>query len=66
MSNKHKSKALEDLLRELTKAGCRIERTNKSSIKIFAPNGRDMYTCHEGERAFHPVRRWANGVGLLA
>lgn len=59
MSGNHKSKSLNNLLESLEKAGCILNET-KNGIKIYAPDCINTYICHRTEKAFHPVRRWAN------
>lgn len=60
MSKGHRSKSLDSLLNELILAGCKIQNLDKVKIKIYAPDRVNFYFCHRSERAFHPVRRWAN------
>ena len=60
MSKGHSSSSLDDLLKRLDTAGCRLEHVNAVTVKIYATDGVNQYTCHKSEKGFHPVRRWAN------
>lgn len=53
-------KNVNQLLKALEKRGFRIEFGSGSLVKIY-PNSYDQpfYSCHIGERALHPLRRFA-------
>lgn len=53
-------KNINQLIRGLTKLGFRIEYGNGSLIKIY-PHHTNLpyYSCHIGEKALHPLRRFA-------
>lgn len=60
MAKGHSSKSLDNLLDLLVEKGCTIQKVNSVTVKIFAPDGKNKYTCHKSEQGYHPVRRWAN------
>ena len=51
---------INQLIKSLEKRGFRVEYGNGSLIKIYPsdPN-QPFYSCHIGERALHPLRRFA-------
>lgn len=53
-------KNINQLLRSLEKLGYRIEYGNGSLVKIYhIDSTKPFYSCHIGERALHPLRRFA-------
>jgi len=41
------------------KLGCTIINTKHGAIKVVPPDKKlEMYTCHESDRAIHPLRRY--------
>ncbi len=60
MAKGHSSKSLDNLLDLLLEKGCTIQKVNSVTFKIFAPDGKNQYTCHKSKKGYHPVRRWAN------
>lgn len=53
-------KNISQILRSLSKEGFRIEYSDGSLVKIY-PKDESMpfYSCHIGERALHPLKRFA-------
>lgn len=51
-------KNIKEVLRALEKQGFRIEYGQGSLIKIYPKTGQ-FYSCHLGEKALHPLRRFA-------
>lgn len=53
-------KNISQILRALHKYGFRIEYSDGSLVKIY-PKSDSMpfYSCHIGEKALHPLRRFA-------
>lgn len=53
-------KNINQILRSLSKNGFRIEYNDGSLVKIY-PNDNSLpfYSCHIGEKALHPLRRFA-------
>lgn len=62
MARLHKSKQTENFLKDLAKAGFEIQDTGKH-IKIYAPGRAELYIAHMSERAYHPLRRFAQKHG---
>lgn len=53
-------KNIKQILRHLEKNGFRIEHGNGSIAKIYPlDNSLPFYSCHLGERAIHPMKRFA-------
>lgn len=53
-------KNVNQLLRSLEKLGFRIESGNSSLVKIYPrDSSQPFYSCHIGEKAIHPLRRFA-------
>jgi hypothetical protein len=53
-------KNIKEVLRELGKLGYTIDAGNGSIVKIYHPdNTKPFYSCHIGEKALHPLRRFA-------
>lgn len=53
-------KNIKDILRSLAKMGYTIESGNGSIIKIYHPDStKPFYSCHIGEKALHPLRRFS-------
>ena len=53
-------KNINQLLRNLEKLGFRIEYCNGSLVKIYPScDKQPFYSCHIGERALHPLKRFA-------
>lgn len=53
-------KNINQLLRSLEKLGYKIEYGNGSLVKIYPLDStQPFYSCHIGERALHPLRRFA-------
>ena len=53
-------KNVNHLLRSLEKLGFRIESGNGSLVKIYPQDDKQpYYSCHIGEKALHPLRRFA-------
>lgn len=53
-------KNLNQILRQLDKLGYSIENGNGSIVKIYPPDSnKPFYSCHIGEKALHPLRRFA-------
>jgi hypothetical protein len=53
-------KNIKEILRELGKLGYTIESSQGSTVKIYHPDqNKPFYSCHIGERAIHPLRRFA-------
>lgn len=63
MPKKHLSTSLNKLLKQLHDSGYTFKSNNAGTIKVLAPDGISMYTCHKSEKAFHPLRRWASKYG---
>lgn len=57
---KHKSKAFNNELKRAKKMGCQIKRVSKG-YQILGTDG-TQYICHEGEKAYHPLRRYLDSV----
>jgi hypothetical protein len=53
-------KNINQLVRSLQERGFRIDHGNGSLVKIY-PNDPKLpfYSCHLGERALHPLKRFA-------
>jgi len=60
---KHKSKDFDNQLKRARKLGCTVISKSSGGGKfiIKSPNG-PQYIAHEGERAFHPLRRFLNNL----
>lgn len=53
-------KNINQLIRSLEKLGFRIEYGNGSLVKIYpSKDDQPFYSCHIGERALHPLKRFA-------
>lgn len=53
-------KNINQVIRSLEKIGFRVEYGNGSLIKIYPPNpNQPFYSCHLGERALHPLKRFS-------
>ena len=53
-------KNINQIVKGLEKIGYRIEYGNGSLIKIYPnDNNKPFYSCHIGERAIHPLKRFA-------
>lgn len=53
-------KNINQIMRELEKLGYKIEYGNGSIAKIYpADSNQPFYSLHIGERAIHPLRRFA-------
>lgn len=53
-------KNINQIMRGLEKLGYKIEYGNGSIAKIYpADNSQPFYSLHVGERAIHPLRRFA-------
>ena len=53
-------KNLNQLIKGLEKLGFTIDYGNGSLVKIYPSNpNQPFYSCHLGERALHPLRRFA-------
>lgn len=53
-------KNINQILRELEKLGFTIEYGTGSVVKLYpADSSKPFYSCHIGERALHPLRRFA-------
>lgn len=53
-------KNINQLLRMLEKLGFKIEYSNGSLVKIYPLDpDQPFYSCHIGERALHPLKRFA-------
>jgi hypothetical protein len=53
-------KNVNQLLKALKKLGFKVEYGNGSLIKIYPQDSnKPFYSCHIGERALHPLRRFA-------
>lgn len=53
-------KNINQIMRELEKLGYKIEYGNGSIAKIYpADSSQPFYSLHIGERAIHPLRRFA-------
>lgn len=53
-------KNINQLIRGLEKLGFNIEYGNGSIVKIYPINkNQPFYSCHIGERALHPLKRFA-------
>lgn len=53
-------KNINQILRGLEKLRYKIEHGNGSIVKIYPQDSnRPFYSCHIGERALHPLRRFA-------
>lgn len=53
-------KNINQILRSLEKLGYSIDTGNGSIAKIYHPDkSKPFYSCHIGERALHPLRRFA-------
>lgn len=53
-------KNVNQLLKSLEKLGFKIEYGNGSLVKIYpSDNLLPFYSCHIGERALHPLKRFA-------
>ena len=51
---------INQILRQLTKRGFRIENANGSLVKLYpSDNNLPFYSLHLGERAIHPLKRFA-------
>jgi hypothetical protein len=51
-------KNINQIIRELEKLGFRVEYCQGSLAKIYPESG-PFYSCHIGERAIHPLKRFA-------
>lgn len=53
-------KNINQIVKGLEKIGYRIEYGNGSLIKIYpTDSNKPFYSCHIGERAIHPLKRFA-------
>lgn len=53
-------KNISQVLRSLEKLDYTIESGNGSIVKIYHPDKtKPFYSCHIGEKALHPLRRFA-------
>lgn len=53
-------KNINQVLRSLEKLDYTIENGNGSIVKIYHPDKtKPFYSCHIGEKALHPLRRFA-------
>jgi len=53
-------KNINQILRTLEKIGYTIDTGNGSIAKIYHPDkNKPFYSCHIGERAIHPLKRFA-------
>ena len=53
-------KNINQILRSLEKIGYTIDTGNGSIAKIYHPDkSKPFYSCHIGEKALHPLRRFA-------
>jgi hypothetical protein len=53
-------KNINQIMKELEKKGFRIEYGNGSLVKIYPlDETQPFYSCHIGERAIHPLKRFA-------
>lgn len=53
-------KNINQLIKSLEKHGFSIEYGNGSIVKIYPKDtNQPFYSCHLGERALHPLRRFA-------
>ena len=53
-------KNINQIVKGLEKIGYRIEYGNGSLIKIYpSDSSKPFYSCHIGERAIHPLKRFA-------
>ena len=53
-------KNINQIVKCLEKIGYRIEYGNGSLIKIYpSDSSKPFYSCHIGERAIHPLKRFA-------
>lgn len=53
-------KNINQLLRALEKMGYTIDSGNGNIVKIYHPDkSKPFYSCHIGEKALHPLRRFA-------
>lgn len=53
-------KNINQIIRELEKLGFTIEYGNGSIVKLYpVDQTKPFYSCHIGERALHPLRRFA-------
>jgi len=53
-------KNIKDILRALAKLGYTIDSGNGSTVKIYPiDNSQPFYSLHIGERAIHPLKRFA-------
>jgi nucleoside diphosphate kinase len=53
-------KNINQIIKELEKKGFRIEYGNGSLVKIYPlDETQPFYSCHIGERAIHPLKRFA-------
>ncbi len=58
MSNNHNCKELDKILDKIIELGFRVEK-NGVLLKIYPPDKtKPFYSCHLGERAYHPIRRY--------
>jgi hypothetical protein len=57
----HKSKAFWEMMEVAAKV-CRVER-NGGTIKLFPfDRTKKLFVVHEGERAYHPTRRYLKNI----
>lgn len=53
-------KNVNQLIKSLEKLGYKIEYGNGSLVKIYPPDSsKQFYSCHIGEHALHPLKRFA-------
>ena len=53
-------KNINQIIRSLAKLGFRVENGNGSIAKIYpSDNSLPFYSCHLGERAIHPLKRFS-------
>jgi hypothetical protein len=59
MPRQHQSKAIKNVMAELTRLGFNVERSKSGVYKILPPPSIQgpMYTTHGTESALHPMRR---------
>ncbi len=53
-------KNVKEILQDLKRAGCRIERGEGSRAKIYPPiKTQPFYSFHISEKGLHPLRRFS-------
>jgi hypothetical protein len=63
---KHTCKEFWDMIDQAKAAGCKV-LTKKSGAVTVIPSNKNLpiYTCHEGERGIHPLRRYLKNTCKL-